>query len=403
MRTSRVASFLVVATVVVPALLSTVLVAPAAAATGQPSSGSSPVVAETRTSLELAAEAYALQATNAQRRAGSTRNGATYGDVGRRSSLAGWTDMMTVSRRWSDRIHLDRFRHNPDYSRQYGYWSSAAENIAARVIKPASSGTPSRSEVVAAMEKVMQQWWTSTGHRRNWMSPDYDHVSIGVAVRPLVQSFDGRRHWVLSATANFRGVRGTVPSRWRSFPTDGRTPPNEVVTRFSDVPSWHTFHDEVEALAASGITSGCGGGRFCPGDVVTRGQMAAFLDRALGLPNSSMRFADTRGHLFEANIAALARAGITQGCNPPTNTRFCPDRPVTRAQMAAFLDRALDLPAGTATFADTRGSIYEDNISALARAGITMGCNPPTNSRFCPGEVVTRGQMAAFLVRAGLA
>ena len=112
-------------------------------------------------------------------------------------------------------------------------------------------------------------------------------------------------------------------------------------------------------------------------------------------------FDDTAGSVHEADIEALAAAGITRGCNPPDNTRFCPDQPVTRGQMAAFLVRALKLqPAASDTFRDDNGSVFEADIEALAAAGITRGCNPPDNTRFCPDQPVTRGQMAAFLVRA---
>ena len=52
---------------------------------------------------------------------------------------------------------------------------------------------------------------------------------------------------------------------------------------FGDVPTTHLFFQYVEALAAAGITSGCGGGNFCPDAAVTRGQMAVFLAKALGL------------------------------------------------------------------------------------------------------------------------
>jgi hypothetical protein len=72
--------------------------------------------------------------------------------------------------------------------------------------------------------------------------------------------------------------------------------------------------------------------------------------------------------------------------------------------MAAFMVRALDLPAPAQpiVFDDTRGDTFESDISRLANAGITRGCNPPRNDRFCPDSFVTRGQMAAFMVRAGL-
>ena len=105
-------------------------------------------------------------------------------------------------------------------------------------------------------------------------------------------------------------------------------------------------------------------------------------------------------HTFADDITWLADEGITRGCNPPSNTRFCPDDHVTRGQMAAFLVRALDLPAaGDQGFTDSAGT-FEANIDALAAAGITRGCNPPDNDRFCPEGLVTRGQMAAFLHRA---
>jgi hypothetical protein len=70
--------------------------------------------------------------------------------------------------------------------------------------------------------------------------------------------------------------------------------------------------------------------------------------------------------------------------------------------MAAFLTRALQLPAytGPDRFVDDDNSVFEGAIERLAQAGITLGCNPPTNNRFCPNDFVTRGQMAAFLKRA---
>lgn len=70
--------------------------------------------------------------------------------------------------------------------------------------------------------------------------------------------------------------------------------------------------------------------------------------------------------------------------------------------MAAFLTRAFSLPPGNGQdpFIDDDGSVFEDAIERLAAAGITAGCNPPANDRFCPHDPVTRAQMAAFLKRA---
>lgn len=162
---------------------------------------------------------------------------------------------------------------------------------------------------------------------------------------------------------------------------------------------------DINGLAASGITRGCNppeNTEFCPTRSVTRAEMASFLVRALELePAQGTHFTDTDGSIHRDQIAALAEAGITRGCNPPDNTRFCPQAPVTREQMASFLVRALELePADDAAFGDTSGSVHRGDIASLAAAGITRGCNPPDNTRFCPHERVTRQQMASFLVRA---
>jgi len=163
----------------------------------------------------------------------------------------------------------------------------------------------------------------------------------------------------------------------------------------------------IEAIAVVDITRGCNppyNTAFCPGDPVTRGQMAAFLVRALDLPAApgGSPFFDDNGSVFEESITRLAAAGITKGCNPPLNDQFCPHDRVTRGQMAAFLVRALNLvdDRGGDWFVDDDTSIFESSIDRLAAAGITAGCNPPDNDRFCPDNLVTREQMATFLARA---
>ena len=161
---------------------------------------------------------------------------------------------------------------------------------------------------------------------------------------------------------------------------------------------------DIEAIAAADITRGCNppwNDEFCPTSPVTRGEMAAFLVRALGLGTGPDSFVDDALSVFEGDINALAAAGITRGCNPPDNDRFCPERSITRGEMAAFLTRAYAYPSGDeGAFVDDDASVFENDIEALAAAGVTKGCNPPTNDRFCPTEAVTRQQMASFLARA---
>jgi hypothetical protein len=166
------------------------------------------------------------------------------------------------------------------------------------------------------------------------------------------------------------------------------------------------FEADIEWMAATGITKGCNpptNTRYCPDTIVTRGQMAAFLVRALGLTDRlEDPFIDDDESIFEQDIEKLAAAGITKGCNPPANDRYCPDDKVTRGQMAAFLVRAFGYTdnGGGNLFIDDDGLIFENDIDKLGTAGITKGCNPPTNTRYCPNNNVTRGQMAAFLHRA---
>lgn len=162
----------------------------------------------------------------------------------------------------------------------------------------------------------------------------------------------------------------------------------------------------IEAVSNAGITSGCNppyATDYCPNRLVTRGEMAAFLVRGLDLPAATgIDFSDDDTSIFEDSIERLAAAGITRGCNPPANTKYCPTDTVTRAQMAAFLVRALDLTERDSSidFSDDNGSVFEADIERLATAGITRGCNPPDNTRFCPDARLTRAEMATFLTRA---
>ena len=91
----------------------------------------------------------------------------------------------------------------------------------------------------------------------------------------------GKSYFVEAGTGG--GGDGTVTIQAiRVFYKLQVSPPPGTAT-FADVPTTHLFFQYVEALAAAGITSGCGGGNFCPDAAVTRGQMAVFLAKALGL------------------------------------------------------------------------------------------------------------------------
>ena len=162
----------------------------------------------------------------------------------------------------------------------------------------------------------------------------------------------------------------------------------------------------IDALNGLGLFGGtlCGEAVFCPGDPVERSTMAVWLVRALEGDTpaavSESRFADVDAGVWWAPyVERLAELEITVGCKQEP-LRYCPDGLVTRARMASFLVRALDLePADPAGFTDIEGGTHEANINALAAAEITVGCSKDP-LRYCPDRPVTRAQMATFLARA---
>jgi glucose/arabinose dehydrogenase len=100
-----------------------------------------------------------------------------------------------------------------------------------------------------------------------------------------------------------------------------------------------TGEGSINALAEAGITGGCAPNLFCPTRPVTRAQMAIFLVNELNLPPAAQDyFDDDDGKTGESSINALAAAGLTGGCG---TRKYCPASNVTREQMAAFLRRAL--------------------------------------------------------------
>ena len=152
---------------------------------------------------------------------------------------------------------------------------------------------------------------------------------------------------------------------------------------------------DINGIAEVGITQGCGGTNYCPRGGVTRAEMASFLVRAMELPpQTTGPFADITNSIHASNINALAAAGITTGCSA---NAYCPDQVVSREQMATFLTRALELTPTQHNFADVGTGTHAQDIGAIASAAITTGCGP---GLYCPFDWVTREQMASFLARA---
>ena len=178
-----------------------------------------------------------------------------------------------------------------------GAWARIGENVA----------------VASTVQRTHDALMDSDGHRANILHEDYTHIGIGILV-------DGDRLWT---TQRFVALR-----------------PGEQLPLFADVDPSSPFADEIEALWRAGITDGCGNDRFCPTRAVSRQAMAAFIQRTLDLDGapSPAGFPDvTSDHPFHDEIDALAAAGISQGYDDGT---FKPGATVSRQAMAAFLNRA---------------------------------------------------------------
>ena len=184
---------------------------------------------------------------------------------------------------------------------------------------------------------------------------------------------------------------------------------NLFVPSFSDVHPTDWAWKWIEALSASGVTTGCGSGNYCPQEAAARSQVAVLLLRArygsgYTPPAAAGFFTDVPTNYWSANwIERLFDEGITNGCatNP---LLYCPDDDVTRAQTAVFLLRtrygsSYTPPPATGIFADVPTSYWAANwIEQLYTEGITSGCG--TNPLlYCPENTVTRAEIAVFLAR----
>jgi CSLREA domain-containing protein len=177
------------------------------------------------------------------------------------------------------------------------------------------------------------------------------------------------------------------------------------VADFTDVPNSNQFYSYVTKLVTNGITAGIGGGLYGVADDTLRQQMAVFILKAKhGLcytpPPCSGMFGDVPCPSTFANwIEAMANEGITGGCG---GGNFCPQNLVRRDQMAVFLLKAEHgsayvPPTCTGMFGDVPcPSTFANWIEQLATESITGGCG---GGNYCPGNPNTRGQMAVFITK----
>jgi hypothetical protein len=175
---------------------------------------------------------------------------------------------------------------------------------------------------------------------------------------------------------------------------------------FVDVVPTSVHAPAIDCIASYGITVGVSATTYEPGGTVTRAQKASFVARLLRaagaeLPDVDMEaFDDIAGSTHAVAISQLAELGIVEGRGSGV---FLPSSPVTRAQSASMIVRALDLvleePLSTpdqGPFVDTAGSTHETAIDRAAEAGIVRGTTPTT---FEPNADNRRDQMASMLAR----
>ncbi len=231
-----------------------------------------------------------------------------------------------------------------------------------------------------------------------------DHATHPNRLREEYGGASGNSHPNTTANQDSTAIFATNPDNfidaaWASF----------LSCRFDDVPGTSWSHPWVSALCQSHVTAGCNGDPplFCPDGLTTRGQMAVFLlvskeGEGYTPPPATGMFDDVpASDPFAPWIEELANRGITSGCSadPPL---YCPGDPVTRGQMAVFLltteeGPGYSPPPATGIFDDVpAGHSFAPWIEELSRRRITAGCaaDPP---RYCPSDPVTRAQMAVFL------
>jgi hypothetical protein len=199
---------------------------------------------------------------------------------------------------------------------------------------------------------------------------------------------------------------------------DGRGASIAVTDKVCASYAYHTFLDVpydywawrfIEAIENAGVSAvGCLSGNYCPGNTITRDQMAVFLLKAkeggsyTPPPCTTPRFADVPcSSTFAPWINELVARGVTAGCG---GNNYCPGTAVTRSQMAVFLLATKEgsgyrPPACTSPrFTDMPcSSSFAPWVNELVARGVTAGCG---GSSYCPNDVVNRAQMAVFLATA---
>lgn len=302
--------------------------------------------------------------------------------------------IVPIAREWSTSMsNAGGISHRPDLraqieSRVTRDWRRIGENVG-------------RGGDVGALH---QAFMNSPGHRANVLG-DYNRVGIGVVVT-------GNTVWV---TFNF--LKGPAIQSSPPPPPPPNVPPSEARTiedacpdgtprgSFDDVPTNDPHALPIDCVAWWEVAGGVSSNKYAPAVAVNRAQMASFVARAIAktgyeLPSSPPdAFVDDNGTTHELATNQLAAVGVVTGVRPGI---YAPAQLVTRAQMATFLVRAHDLVSGRDLantgnrFVDDDGTVHEASINKVAAAGLATGTQ---FGYFSPLAGVSRAQLASFLAR----
>jgi dipeptidyl aminopeptidase/acylaminoacyl peptidase len=249
------------------------------------------------------------------------------------------------------------------------------------------ASTPAIAEIDTRTGNVTTYWtnpgsltldiypdWKPTGNGMTWMRVDCSAASCH-DIDVWVSNFEDFRSGIADSPTDIEEYPAWAPDATRIYYDTNLQDPD----RADDNVIFDIFSVEPIGSNAQAVTANTSSFAF---DVDVQ-------------PIPPFPLVDARFSSFEQQIEWIYGEAITSGCNAE---RYCPSQAVTRGQMAAFLARALDLPAATLDyFTDDESSTFEDSINRVREAEIAFGC---TETTYCPSNPVTRGQMAAFLYRA---
>lgn len=211
---------------------------------------------------------------------------------------------------------------------------------------------------------------------------------VNVKVKKLVISGALSATLVVSAIPNIPMLENTVKVE-------------AATLKFKDVGTKSFAYDAIYDLVDRGVVYGYKDGTFRPGVTVTRGQFATMLARALNLPKADSNFKDLpkTKELYDG-VSRAAKAGIIKGY---TNGYVYPDKPVSRADIAVMIDRAMQLKGKynetvNLSFKDANSipAYAIESVKRMTKYGIIQG---KSNNTFAPGEFADRATSSVFIYR----